>query len=136
MTEKLLVTDTHPLVFFFCGEKRRLGRKALQAFTEAVSSTSTSIFVPTPVIWELSLLEESGKITIDRPFADWIDRLFQYSAINPIAFDLETVKIFHRVSYHDDPFDRAIVATALQLDLPLITNDSQMHKHRPCEIVW
>jgi PIN domain nuclease of toxin-antitoxin system len=136
VTGRLLVTDTHPIVFFFCDGGKRLGKNAAQAFSEAVAGTTSSIFVPAPVIWELSLLEEAGKIALDKPFDQWIDCLFQYPAINPLAFDLETVKIFHNVRFHDDPFDRAIVATAIQMGLPLITNDGQMHKHLPCQLFW
>ncbi|MBZ0189379.1 MAG: PIN domain-containing protein [Candidatus Obscuribacterales bacterium] len=136
MTEKLLVTDTHPIIHFFCDGGKRLGKKALSAFNEAVSSTRTSIFVPAPVLWELSMLAEDNHIELQKPFSEWIDHLFQYSAINPLSFDVDTVKIFHEVHYHTDPFDRAIVATAIQVELPLITNDGMMHQHSPCQLIW
>jgi PIN domain nuclease of toxin-antitoxin system len=55
---------------------------------------------------------------------------------NPVAFDENTVKVFHDVRYHTDPFDRAIVATALQMELPLISNDGKMHENNPCQLYW
>jgi PIN domain nuclease of toxin-antitoxin system len=134
--ERLLVTDTHPIIFFFCDGGRRLSRRAARAFEEAVTNAQTSIFVPVPVLWELSMLVEAGAIEIDKPFSEWIDDLFRYPAINPLSFDETTVKMLHDVRYHTDPFDRAIVATAIQMGLPLITNDRQMHAHTPCELFW
>jgi len=134
--EKLLVTDTHPIIYFFCDGGRRLSKKAKQAFEEATANARTAIFVPSPVIWELSMLVQNDDIQIDKPFSEWIDELFQYPAINPLSFDETTVKLLHDLRYHTDPFDRAIVASAIQIGLPLITNDQKMHSHTPCKLFW
>ncbi len=136
MTEKLLVTDTHPLIYYFCDGGRRLSEKSRQAFEEAVANEQTAIFVPAPVLWEMSMLVEDNAIELSRPFAEWVDELFRYPMFNPLAFDENTVKIFHDLRYHADPFDRAIAATALQMELPLISNDGKMHKHKPCQLFW
>lgn len=56
--------------------------------------------------------------------------------INPVSFDHETAKQVYYLNFNADPFDKAIVATALQLDLPLITNDSKMHENKPCPLIW
>ena len=113
-----------------------LVRKPDKLFEEATASPQTSIFVPAPVLWELSLLVQNDDIQIDKSFSAWIDELVQYPMINPLAFDETTVKLFHNVRYHTDPFDRAIVASAIQIGLPLITNDGMMHRHTPCELFW
>lgn len=134
--DRLLVTDTHPIVYFFCDGGKRLSKKARRAFEEATKDAHTSILVPTPVLWELSLLVQNGDIEIRMPFSEWVDKLFQYRTINPLAFDETTVKILHDVRYHTDPFDRAIVATSIQIGLPLITNDGMMHRNNPCELYW
>ena len=136
MTAEFLVTDTHPLIYYFCGNRKKLSRKASEAFDVAVSSKSTSIYVPTPVLWELALLVENAAIRLTMPFSDWVDELFTYPAIIPASFEVETVKHFHGLKYHNDPFDRAIVATALHLELPLISNDGKMHEHKPCDLYW
>lgn len=133
---RLFVTDTHPLIHFFCDGGKRLSKKVRKVFEEATTSGSTGIFVPTPVLWELSMLIQNRDIEINKPFAQWMDALFSYSTINPLAFDYDTVKTFHEVQYHTDPFDRAIVASAIQMELPLITNDSKMHEFKPCRLFW
>ncbi len=136
MTERLLVTDTHPLIFFFCDGGKRLGAKALRAYTESVTNQQTSIFVPVPVLWELAMLVEDNQIKLSKSFSEWVDALFTYPAINPCPFDVDTIKEFYGLNYHHDPFDRAIVASARQMELPLITNDGKIHKHKPCELYW
>lgn len=134
--EKLLVTDTHPLIYFFCDGGTRLSDKARKAFEEATTNAQTSIFVPIPALWELSLLVQNDDIQLNKPYSEWIDDLFRYLAINPISFDESTVKLMHDVRYHTDPFDRAIVASALQMDLALISNDGMMHRYSPCKLFW
>jgi PIN domain nuclease of toxin-antitoxin system len=84
----------------------------------------------------LALLVENDAIRLAKPFSDWVDELFRYPAIIPASFEVETVKHFYGLNYHNDPFDRAIVATALQLELPLISNDGKMHEHKPCDLYW
>lgn len=136
MKNGLFVTDTHPLIYYFCGKQNRLGKKALKIFREAADLGSSSIFVPTAVLWELSILAQSGGIALRMPFSAWLDLLFQNRTFNPAPFEIETLKIFHDLRFHSDPFDRAVVSTALHMDLPLITNDSLMHAELPCELVW
>jgi PIN domain nuclease of toxin-antitoxin system len=136
VSERLFVTDTHPLIYFFCDGGKRLSKKAKHTFEDAVANQPTIIFVPAPVLWELSLLVEASRVILARPFTEWVDELFAYPMINSIPFDHETVEIFHQVRYHSDPFDRAIVATAKQLELPLISNDGTMHKAKPCKLLW
>jgi PIN domain nuclease of toxin-antitoxin system len=82
------------------------------------------------------MLVQNGDIEINKPFSDWVDELFKYRTINPLPFDEATVKLCHDVRYHTDPFDRAIVASAIQIGLPLITNDGMMHRHNPCKLFW
>ena len=70
-------------------------------------------------------------------FPDWIAALFNN---NPMllahTFDKDTVLDCYGLKFNRDPFDRAIVASALQLGLPLITNDRLIHEKQPCHIYW
>lgn len=136
MTEKLFVTDTHPLVHFFCHRGKKLNKNVHRIFEDSIERKSSAIFVPAPVLWEISTLLDDGDIKISGFYADWIDNLFKNSTFISVPFDHETVKRYHDLRFHNDPFDRAIVATALQLNLPLITNDAKIHETKPCELVW
>lgn len=51
-------------------------------------------------------------------------------------FDERTAIQYHQERFHSDPLDKAIVASALQLGLPLIANDSLMHRQKPCRLFW
>ena len=134
--EKLLVSDTHPIIYFFCDGGKRLSKKADEHLKKPRQMLKQEFLYRHQYFGKLSLLVQNGDIEIGKPFSEWIDELFQYRTINPLAFDETTVKIFHDLRYHADPFDRAIVASAIQIGLPLITNDRMMHRHTPCELFW
>jgi PIN domain nuclease of toxin-antitoxin system len=107
-----------------------------QIFDDCLFSQSAAIYVPAAVLLEISILLHSGKIQISDFYGDWIDALFANNMVNPVPFDQETAKHVHHLNFNTDLFDKAIVATALQLDLPLITNDSKMHENKPCPLIW
>lgn len=136
MTIEALVTDTHPLLHYFCSSRKKLSRRSRQIFDDAVVNEATTIYVPAVVIWEVCLLVEGGDIKLSTPFEDWVNELFRYPMLISHPFDERTAIQYHQVRFHSDPFDKAIVASALQLGLPLITNDSQMHHQKPCRLFW
>jgi PIN domain nuclease of toxin-antitoxin system len=133
---KSFVTDTHPLLYYFTSAERKLTSKAQRAFDDALQCRSTLIYVPAVVLWEISILLERGRITLDMALPDWINTLFANPMILSQPFDETTIKHYHGLTFNEDPFDKAIVATALQLNLPLITNNSIMHDKQPCVVCW
>ncbi len=111
--------------------------KAKQAFVDAIDNKSRIIYVPSHVMWEISRLVENDAIVLSVNFFNWIGVLFDdHSMLLSQPFDKDTVIYSHGLKFHNDPFDRAIVATALQPGLPLITNDSVIHNKKPCAIYW
>jgi PIN domain nuclease of toxin-antitoxin system len=136
VSAEALVADTHPLLHYFCGAEKKLSKKVKRAFDDAVQNQTTTIYVPSVVVWEVSMLVHDGDIKLTVPFADWIQELFEYPTIVSHHFDENTVVQYHHIRFHADPFDKAIVAAALQLGLPLITNDSVMHRKKPCRLFW
>lgn len=130
------VTDTHPLIRYFCGSKSKLSRKVQRVFDDAVEKRDKAIYVPATVLWEISYLIKNGKIRLSLPFEDWINTLFKNPMIISLPFDDQTVIHYHNLSFGTDPFDRAITASAIQLKLPLITNDTLIHECKPCELFW
>lgn len=53
----IYVTDTHPFVFYAIGQAKKLGRKALRAFTQAERKRAT-IYIPTVCFFELATSQE------------------------------------------------------------------------------
>lgn len=136
MNAAALVTDTHPLVWYFCTDKHKLSKKAQRAFEDAVHKKTRAIYVPTPVLVELSMLIEDGKIRFSTPFERFMEMLFKTQTIIEQPLDRQVVALYSTLNFSSDPFDKMIVATAQLLQMPLITADSMIHRDGPCDLYW
>ncbi|MGH7831685.1 MAG: hypothetical protein ACREP8_16085, partial [Candidatus Binatia bacterium] len=59
----VLATDTHSLVYYVSGQKRKLGRRAIAVF-ERVERGLDTLLIPFTALEEIMLLSEAGKIRL------------------------------------------------------------------------
>ena len=128
------VTDTHALVFHAAGGGK-LGPKA-RAHFDACERRQAILYVPAPVIWEISLLARAVRINLHRPVRAFFADLFSNPAYQPI--DLTAAHIFDadELRFTRDPFDALICATARDLSLPLITRDTDIAGAGVVRMLW
>lgn len=84
----------------------------------------------------MSILIEDNRIRISFPFVEFIDKLFKHQMIIEQPFDRYVIAEYQGLRFSNDPFDKAIVATSLLLDMPLITADGVIHDTEPCDLYW
>jgi PIN domain nuclease of toxin-antitoxin system len=135
VTPSLLVTDTHPLVWYLTGQANKLPRKVKKAFDNAVEGKS-AIFVPAPVLWELSLLIKAGAVRSSVTLDEYVQEHFFANAISMLDLETEDILLSHSLGFSRDPWDVLIAAMTLRVDSPLITADGVMHECNPCELFW
>ncbi|MCP4183653.1 MAG: type II toxin-antitoxin system VapC family toxin [Hyphomicrobiales bacterium] len=130
------VTDTHALIWHLYNAKR-LSDKVRSIFLEA-DAGECQIVIPAIVLVEIIYLSEKGRINVNA--VRHVLALLRSDADNytvapldlNIAAALETVD---RAVVPEMP-DRIIAATALHLDLPLLTRDSQIVQFSRITTVW
>lgn len=86
----------------------------------------------------IALLATRGRLRLTLDVAEWIART---EALAPVRFvPVDTAIAVRSVllppPFHDDPADRIIVATALQLGAPLIARGRRIHEYPHVEAVW
>jgi PIN domain nuclease of toxin-antitoxin system len=128
------VVDTHPLVFHAAGGKL-LGKRAAALF-RACEDQRAIAYVPTVVIWEMSLLARTRRIDVGGSFRSFFTALFSNPAYQPLELSLEQVLLADEVRPNDDPFDALICAAALTLELPLVTRDADIQASGIVQILW
>jgi PIN domain nuclease of toxin-antitoxin system len=118
--------DTHIWIWWLLGSDRlsaaeRHGLDRLAA-TGGVHLSAMSL-------WEAQMLQSKGRLKLDRPLAAWLRQAAAPGVVALLPLDVEVVLALDQLpqSFHGDPADRLIVATALTHGLPLATQDSAIH---------
>jgi PIN domain nuclease of toxin-antitoxin system len=128
------VTDTHALIFHAAGGGK-LGPKARAHF--AASERREAItYVPTTVMWEVSLLARAVRINLRRPMREFFADLFSNPAYQPLEVSVEQVLVADELRFTRDPFDALIVAAARDLGLPLVTRDTDIRASGVVKVIW
>src|ERR1700735_2504906 len=104
MTEPtLLITDTHPLVWYITAKFNKLPTKVKQAFDDAVNGRC-AIFIPAVVLWELSLLIKAGIVQPSLPLEEYVRQHFFAKAISILDLETEDILSSHDLRFSRDPF--------------------------------
>jgi PIN domain nuclease of toxin-antitoxin system len=94
------------------------------------------IYVPAAVFWEISFLLKGVRIKLRQPFEQWANSLLSIEGFDIAPLDIEVIAESLRLTFNNDPFDAAIVATARIKDLPLITRDDDITSSQVVDIEW
>ena len=117
--------DTHVLIWWL-NDRRRLS-SAQQEVVGSVRSDEP-LLVSDISLWEVATLHGLGRIRLALPLREWLDKavappLVQRHGISPaIAAEVAALPD----SFHLDPADRILVATARVLGATLLTQDHRI----------
>lgn len=126
-----LLLDTHTFLWFI-DDDPRLSPLAVQRIEDADSRVVVSVVTA----WEIVIKIRTGKLTLDRPFADvWEESI---TANNLEVLDVTTEHVLALESiplHHRDPFDRMLVSQAITEKLQLVSADSALDPY-PIQRIW
>ena len=82
------------------------------------------------------MLHEKARLTLDRPFDVWIRDAAAAGVVEIVPLDVDVVIAVDRLpsSFHGDPADRLIVASARAHGLRLATHDRVIRQSRAAPI--
>lgn len=124
-----LLLDTHVWIWWLTPSSplKRAERDALDAAAEAGDLCLSAISM-----WEAQLLHSKQRLELPLPFADWFTRATDSQVLSVLPIDREVIIALDRLpgTFHGDPADRLIVATARAHGLPLATRDQAIRKSR------
>ena len=125
----MTLLDTHVWLWWLLGSPR-LPAKERTALDRLGSRGAVRLAAVS--LWEAQMLHAKGRLTLDRAFDVWIREAAAVGVVEIVPLDVEVVIALADlpVSFHGDPADRLIVATARAHRLPLATHDRAVRRSR------
>jgi PIN domain nuclease of toxin-antitoxin system len=124
-----VLLDTHIWVWWLTpgSPLTRTEREALD-----VAAERREVCLAAISLWEAQMLYRKRRLELPLPFSDWLTRAADSRIVSVIPLDVETVLALDSLphSFHGDPADWLIVATARAHVLPLATRDTRIRRSR------
>lgn len=83
-------------------------------------------------LWEAQMLHAKKRLLLPLPLGEWLRRAAAEDVLRLLPLDIEVVLALDALpaSFHGDPADRVIAATARAHALPLATHDAAIRRSR------
>ena len=115
--------DTHVLLWIV-GFEEKLSKKV----TDLYLDENNEILISMASVWEIAIKSSLNKLDIGLPLSKFVEEHILANNIQILNFSLPQIYRIETLPYHHrDPFDRAIIAQAINENIPVITRD----KHFP-----
>jgi len=118
-----LLLDTHVVLWLDAGDEslRTATRDAIDELWQA----GGSVLVSSVSAWEIALLANTGRISLDCPPEAWIGRFLARPGVAAVPLTWRASARAYRLPNFErrDPADRLLVATAIEIGCPLVTYD-------------
>ena len=126
-----MLLDTHAFLWFLDNNP-----KLPKSIKEQIENTE-SVFVSLASIWEIAIKVNIGKLTLKTPLETIQENLITLN-IQQLAITFEDAITYASLplsSTHRDPFDRILVAQAINRSLHLVSADKKLDAY-PIDRIW
>lgn len=116
-----LLVDSNAFIWAYA-RPAELSKPARQALGDAANDR----FISMASIWEIAIKQSTGKLELKNHIASAIDDL----ALEPLSIALTHVTRTRSLPFHHrDPFDRMLVAQAIEEGLTIVTRDRRLQRY-------
>jgi PIN domain nuclease of toxin-antitoxin system len=120
----MILLDTHIWVWWV-DDNQQLADRQRHLIQDNVRS---GLEVSAISCWEVAKLVQYGRLEVACPLEEWMEQALAYPGVQLIELTpriaIESTKL--PGTFHRDPADQIIVATARVYDIPLLTADSRI----------
>jgi PIN domain nuclease of toxin-antitoxin system len=120
-----LLLDTHVFLWYISADPR-----LPVAFRDAIRDPANQVYLSVASVWEAVVKHGLGKLPVPEPPAEYLPR--QREAHKIATLPVEEAAMAHLAGLpllHRDPFDRILVAQALQHGLTVVTVDDAVRAY-------
>jgi PIN domain nuclease of toxin-antitoxin system len=123
--------DTHAFLWWITDDDR-LSTTA----RDAIADGGNEVLFSVVSAWEIATKAALGRLTIEGAIREFLPQQIEANAFQVLPIHLRhALRLVDLPEVHRDPFDRMLVAQALEEDLAVITGDRQVAAY-PVRVVW
>jgi PIN domain nuclease of toxin-antitoxin system len=120
-----LLLDTQIFLWYASADPRLSA-----GFRTAIQDPNNDVYLSAASIWEAVIKHGLGKLPLPEPPEQYLPRLRNEYRINSLAIDEFAMPFLAKLpALHRDPFDRILVAQAIQHDLTLVATDELVKRY-------
>jgi len=124
------ILDTHALIWFIEGDKQLSNRTRI-----LIEGENTLNYVSIASLWEIAIKVSLKKLELQTPFEQINKQLTENGfEFLPVTF-ADTLTVSTLPFHHRDPFDRLIIAQALNSGINEITKDENFRMYG-IKVIW
>ncbi|MBI3903845.1 MAG: type II toxin-antitoxin system VapC family toxin [Nitrosomonadales bacterium] len=129
-----VLLDTHIWLWWQLGQAELSARE--RDALDALAAAGTPPMLSAISLWEVQMLVEKDRLALEMPLAYWLPTAAAPETVTLLPMDVEVVLALDNLpkSFHGDPADRIIVATARAHGLPLATRDGNIRRSRAASL--
>jgi PIN domain nuclease of toxin-antitoxin system len=123
--------DTHAFLWWIADDDR-LSTTA----RDAIADGGNEVLFSVVSAWEIATKAALGRLTIEGAIGELLPQQIEANAFQVLPIHLRhALRLADLPEVHRDPFDRMLVAQALEEDLAVITGDRQVASY-PIRVLW
>lgn len=125
----MIVLDTHIWIWWVTGQDALTNAEREGIEREA---EDRRVAVSAITLWETQMLHARERLRLAVPFETWLLQAADPAIAQVLPIDVPVILALHNLppSFHGDPADRIIVATARSRNLELVTHDRNIRRSR------
>ena len=118
----MYLLDTHAIIWYVSGSNE------LSSTAKNIMETKRCFF-SFASLWEIAIKQAKGTLqfNIDIPKLKTVLEDEEFIYLPPTEFDAEAIKALPDI--HKDPFDRLLIAQAIENNLTIVTTDSKIPQY-------
>ena len=124
----MYLLDTHAIIWYVSGSNE------LSSTAKNIMETKRCFFSFVS-LWEIAIKQAKGTLQfdIDIPKLKTVLEDEEFIYLPPTEFDAEVIKTLPDI--HKDPFDRLLIAQAIENNLTIVTTDSKLPQYN-VKTIW
>ena len=117
-----LLLDTHVFLWYISADS-----KLPVSFRAAIQDSTNDVHLSVASIWEAVIKYSLGKLPLPHPPAVYLPKQRIAHGVEPLPIDEGAMEqLANLPALHRDPFDRILIAQALQYEMKIVTIDPEI----------